>query len=336
MSIYYSYEKLKSYNALFNFVIAERGVGKTFGAKKEVINDFIKTGNQFIYLRRYKSELKTATSTFFDDLVNAGEYKDHTFKVKNIKDGAELYMDDQLIGWCLPLSTSGILKSTAFPNVRTIVFDEFIITKSVYHYLPDEVTQFLELVETVFRLRDNGRIWFLGNATTLSNPYFMYFELSVPYKSEYKTFKNGLILVNYVKNEEYRQRKRLTRFGQLIEGTEYGNYAIENEFLLDSNSFILKKPPDAKFDYILKVAGKTLGIWHDEEGSVFVSRAYDPNAKTVVTVNMQDHDENDVMLPHSSDLITNLQVRYILGTLYFEDTQVKYLMSMYVLLGHKF
>ena len=52
--MYYDFSKLVSYNALLSFVIGERGVGKTFGAKKFVINDFLKNGNQFVYLRRYK------------------------------------------------------------------------------------------------------------------------------------------------------------------------------------------------------------------------------------------------------------------------------------------
>lgn len=58
MSMYYNYDKLFSYNdALILFVIGERGVGKSFGAKRHVLNRYLKTGEQFIYIRRYKTEL---------------------------------------------------------------------------------------------------------------------------------------------------------------------------------------------------------------------------------------------------------------------------------------
>ena len=62
-----------SYNGLFNFVLSPRGNGKSYGAKERVIKNFIKTkelygqGEQFIYVRRYKTELKKK-HLFFDDI----------------------------------------------------------------------------------------------------------------------------------------------------------------------------------------------------------------------------------------------------------------------------
>ena len=67
--IYYMFwdlTKTLSYNALLNFCIGERGVGKSFSAKKFVINDYLKNGNEFVYIRRYKTELETAYEGFFD------------------------------------------------------------------------------------------------------------------------------------------------------------------------------------------------------------------------------------------------------------------------------
>ena len=56
--MYWSINKLLSYNALFNFVVGERGVGKSYGAKVYVANNFIKKNEEFVYIRRYKTELK--------------------------------------------------------------------------------------------------------------------------------------------------------------------------------------------------------------------------------------------------------------------------------------
>lgn len=325
-SIFYSYEKLKSYNALLNFIVAERGVGKTYGAIKEVVTDFLKNGNQFIYVRRYKTELAQCINTFWDALINEGEFEEHELKTKKVKDGAQFFIDGRLCGFAVPLSTSAILKSTSFPQVRTIVFDEFIITKSVYHYLQDEVTQMLELVETVFRLRDNGRVWFLGNATTSTNPYFDYFRLSVPYQSEFKTFKDGLILVNYVKNEAYREAKKKTRFGQLIDGTHYGDYAIDNEFLLDSKSFVFKRPSNSRFMYVVKVREQMYGVWSDDEGVMYISRDYDPNCKAVMAITEEDHDENTLYFGRMNPLVKAIVDKYREGDLRFDDQVVKFRM----------
>lgn len=79
-------------------------------------------------------------------------------------------------GYAIPLSTANILKSSTFEKVGLIIFDEFLITRSTYHYLPNEIIQFAELLETIIRLRPNIKILLLGNAISISNPYFDFFR----------------------------------------------------------------------------------------------------------------------------------------------------------------
>ena len=55
-----------TYNCTFNFVIGDRGGGKSFGTLYFVINRFKKAGEQFIYLRRTERELDDAKPTLFD------------------------------------------------------------------------------------------------------------------------------------------------------------------------------------------------------------------------------------------------------------------------------
>lgn len=81
------------------------------------------------------------------------------------------------------MSIANILKSSSYEKVDTIIFDEFLIDKGSYHYLQNEVTQLLDVIETVARLRDI-RVIFLGNAISITNPYFNYFNLTLPYNSE--------------------------------------------------------------------------------------------------------------------------------------------------------
>ena len=89
-------------------------------------------------------------------------------------------------------------------RTHLLTFDEFLINNNTYHYLENEPIQLMEFIETVGRLRDI-KVWMLGNNTTIVNPYFDYFGVSVPYNSDIKTYKNGLILINYIKNEKYRE-----------------------------------------------------------------------------------------------------------------------------------
>ena len=324
-NIFYDYQRILSYNALLNFIIGERGVGKSYGAKKYVAQRFIKKHKQFVYLRRYKTELKQAmmkngNPIFFDQIKNDKSMKDHILSNKN----DTMYIDGKLCGYAMPLSVANILKSSSYEEVDTIIFDEFIIDKGNYHYLQNEVIQLLDVIETVARLRDI-RVLFLGNAISITNPYFTFFNLSLPYNSDIKTFKDGLIVVNYIKNLKYREVKKSTRFGKLIDGTEYGKYAIDNEFLRDSKSFIRKKTKTCKFYYILVLNGKHYGVWCDyQNGLMFISNDYAPNCPVVFSINPDEHNENTLMIRcRTSPFFKSLVEHFRMARLCFENQQIK-------------
>ena len=330
-SIFLNFNKPLSYNAFLTFIVTERGLGKSYGAKKFVAKHFIKKHKQFVYLRRYKTELKEAmmkksTPTFWDQIKNDPELKNHEFN--NSKD--TMTIDGKLCGFAMPLSIANILKSSTYENVDTLIFDEFLIDPSTcYHYLRNEVIALLEVIETVARLRDI-RVIFLGNAISITNPYFDYFNLTLPYNSEVKIAKrdnqgNPLIVVYYAKNHAYREVKKQTRFGQLIEGTEYGNYAIDNEMLRDSKTFIKKKTKTSKFYFILFLNGKHYGIWIDyQNGLMFISNDYDPNCPIVFSINPDDHNENTLLIKcRTSQFFKSVVEYYRLAKLCFENQQIK-------------
>lgn len=317
--MFYTLDKLLSYNALLNFVIAERGVGKTYSSTKFCISQFLKNGDEFVYLRRYQSELDKAVPKFFSALTTNGEFEDHELKVK----GSEFYIDGLVAGYAVSLSTANILKSTSFAKVKTIVFDEFIIDKGSHHYLRNEVEQLLDIIETIGRLRDI-RVIFLGNAISIGNPYFAYFDLSLPYKRDFKTFKDGLIVVNYVTNLEYREHKKHTKFGRLIADTPYGRYAVDNEWLRDSTSFLRKKTGACRNFSVLTLKNQKYGVWRDNDSHYYISRDYDPNNPCIFAMTPDDHNEAS----YYSKSKRNPWFRPVLnaytnGLLFFETQQIK-------------
>ena len=319
--MWYSYDRVLSYNAMLNLIIGERGVGKSFNLKVYLLNRFKKKHKEFIYLRRYDTELQKSLKKdeFFSDIRNDPSLTNDEMHIK----GERLYINKELCGYAIPLSKASIYKSVPFPNVDIIMFDEFLIDNSTYHYLPDEPERLLDFIETVGRLR-NIKVFMLGNNTSLINPYFDYFNISLPYNSDIKTFKEGLILINYIKNEAYREVKRKSNFGKLIDGTKYGKYAIDNESLRDNNSFIKKKSSTSKFFFNLILNKHTYGVWMDYNSSnMFISKHYNSNHPVTVTFNYQDHSENTIMLKSRSVFFQNLVKHYETGNLYFETLQIK-------------
>ena len=317
---FYDYNRIKSYNALFNFILSPRGNGKTYGAKRFVIKRFLKYGEQFIYVRRYKTEFKKL-KLFFDDIRN--EFPGVKFEVK----GKTFFINEKVGGYAIALSTSQTEKSTAYPNVTSIIFDEFIIDKSHIKYLPNEVEVFLDLFETVARFRENVRAYFLANKVTLVNPYFKYFDCIPKRENRFSTFKDGEIVVEQFTSESFIDMKKKTRFGRLISGTKYGDYAIDNKSLRDSNTFICKdKPKDLFFLFSIIYKSEELAFWISfKEGLCYVNKSVQKNSQARFTITKDDHNINLVMCEKLSNFnFFNEFLRYYrLGQIRISDIDTK-------------
>lgn len=329
-SIYYNYDKISGYNATFNFIVTERGLGKTYGALVKAIKNFLKNGEWFIYMRRYKSELIKAVPHIFDAIILNNEFPEYNFYVEGNKFFIQAKEEEGnkhskiQFGEAVALSTANILKSTNFSQVSMIVFDEFLLATGVFHYLRNEVETLLDAVETIGRLRD-VKVYFLGNMISLTNPYFAYFDLTLPHESEFKTFKNGLIVVHYARNSEYRKVKKASKFGRLIEGTHYATYAIDNQALVDNSNFIAKKDGNSKNFSVIKLHGKKYGVWRSKvDGRFFISKDYDPSNPCTFSFSNIDHDENTILTNARNSAWFKVVIEnYKIGNLWFEDQNIK-------------
>ena len=177
--MYYDITKILTYNAFINILIGERGVGKTYSVSKFVTKQYINKKYEFAYIRRYKSEISKSARHFFDALKVNNEFPKHELLVK----GSTFQIDGLTAGYSMPLTTAQSLKSVNFSKVKYIIFDEFIVENGRNNYLKNEVEIFLGLIETIARMRD-VKIFMLGNAVTQFNPYFMFFNLTLPYNND--------------------------------------------------------------------------------------------------------------------------------------------------------
>jgi hypothetical protein len=287
-SLYYDPNKLLSYNRILNFVIGARGIGKSYGFKKHVVNRFLKHGKQFIYLRRYKGEL-VKLPQWFNDIKQ--EFPDTEFKVK----GRQLFINNKLAGWGIPLSAWQSEKSNAYPDVETILYDEFIREKDNSGYLPNEVPALLNFMDTVFRDRENVRCIGMANAVTIVNPFFLYFGLIPNIKKRYNAYES--IVIEIPNSEDFSAARRKTKFGALIDGTEYGEMSLDNSFTNDSSVFIDKRSKDSKFQFAILYNGLYMGIWVDvEKGLMYLSTDYDPSTKLIFAMTTDDLNENTLLM----------------------------------------
>lgn len=227
----------------------------------------------------------------------------------------------------MTLSTAQDLKSANFSKVTTIIFDEFIIEEGQKkYYLNNEVLIFLNLIETIARMRDI-KVFLLGNpANIYTNPYFLYFDLSLPYNNDIKLFKDGLILLQYMKNENYRNAKKETKFGKLIAGTSFEDYAINNKCLDTDNNFLGKKSGNAKFSFAFIYKNETFGVWFDYTlGKIFVSYDYHKGSPYLFATTLKDHTPNTMLLSTVKKYACwkSFIDNYKMGNVCFENMKIK-------------
>ena len=319
-NIFFDADRTLSHNRLFNWVIGARGVGKTFNSLEYAIRRYKKGKGQFIYLRRFKEEIKnTKMEKLFSPLEREGvvehvEYNNGAF-----------YLKDELepCGYAFGLSSTE--KSMALPDVSLIIFDEFLIEKGYKRYLNDEVETFLNFYETVARMRDVP-VLFLSNAVSFYNPYFVYFDLTTPFNSEFK--KKGEHLVQLVKSEKYSEVKKQTRFYDIIGETRYAEYSVENKPLYDYNrKQVGRKSNKAINLFNIKTEQGVYGFWSDFANQLFyISNDYDEKIVTY-SLHTSVHDNDDILLKGNNYHMKLFKDVFYKGLLYFESAKIQMVFS---------
>ena len=322
---FYNFSEVLSQNAVYNFIIGGRGLGKTYGAKKHVIKKFLRHGEQFIYLRRYKTEMG-AKSSFFADIME--EFPGEVFRVEGhlaqILDKERSTDDDQkwlTMGYFIALSNAQSKKSIAYPDVTTIIFDEFIIEKGAIHYLPDESKVFNDFYSTVDRWKDKTRVLFLANALTIMNPYFLAFKIEPDGRGLVKYF-DGFVCVHYPDSEAFKAGVFKTRFGQFIQGTEYADYSVGNMFHDNHGNLIEVKTEEAKYFLTLETTSGIFSIWVDSyvDTTYYVQRKR-PKEEGIFTTILKNVSDDVMFLPYSHKILANLRAAYSTGRVLFDSPQ---------------
>lgn len=254
---HYSANKYFSYHDIFlGIITGGRGIGKTTTfLKKGLINT--DNDEEFIYIRRYKPEIKNFISkNSLEPLIDGIIYKgDGT-------GGYIGYFDDKKIGYFIALSTARSYKSTDFSKVSLIIFDEGIVRQtSSYRYLNDEVIEFLEFISTVIRTRTNVKVVILGNNEDLFSPYHVYFNVPT-FENFYIDREHKLYCENAKNSPLLLEDEKKTGLFSLIKDTGYGSYHYDNK-LITSNICSIKKnkPNNASLMFRLIANGYTINIY---------------------------------------------------------------------------
>lgn len=183
-SDFYSLDKILETSCQYNLVIGERSNGKSYAGLARILENWWKKGEQGAYIRRWKEDYRGKRGTqlfaghdetgFISDLTE-GEwntvkyYSGKWFLAKNDETLDRLVTQDEPFCFGFALSDMEHDKSTSYPKVTTILFDEFL-TRS--YYLPDEFVILMNVLSTIIRRRDNVKIFMMANTVNKYAPYF--------------------------------------------------------------------------------------------------------------------------------------------------------------------
>ena len=167
-------------NGQYYICYSGRGKGKSYSTYKYIIDDYFKNGHQGMIIKRFESDMKGSRVSNLFSPLNDYVWETYQMKIRYWRNAFYFYIpteDNKMppISECEifchtgALNISDRLKSMNFPEVKTIVFEEFMSMSC--RYLTDEVNLLLNIVSTVFRHRVDGKVILLGNSISKYDPY---------------------------------------------------------------------------------------------------------------------------------------------------------------------
>lgn len=322
---WYNWDKISSFNGTYNFLVGARGVGKTYGWKKKVIRAAIRKGEQFMYVRRYKDELKVSKETFFADLIANGEFPGFDFRsYGSLAQMAPASTRDdkkrpwKVIGHFIALSTAQSIKSVAYPLVTNIGYDEFIIEKGATHYIANEVHAFNNLYSTVDRNQDKTKVFFMANSVSIMNPYFLEYNIKPDQSSEFTVLYDGFIVVHFVEAAEFTDQVYATKFGKFIQGTEFGDFAAGNQFADNNDNLLNVKGASARYTYTVESKHGTFSVWIDWIAGKYYVQERRPKQELLFTLLPEKMSEGKTLLGYSDKVMQSLRTAFRNGNTYFD------------------
>lgn len=183
---YYSLDDIDSKECQYNMIFGERSSGKTYSVLYRILENYIKTGKQGAYIRRFREDFrgKRGESLFASLCANhvvikltEGKYTGVTYRSgrwylsrPDARDDKKAVLDPVPCCFGFSLSEMEHDKSTSYPDITTVCYDEFMTRK---FYLNDEFILFTNVLSTIIRDRDDVIIYMLANTVNKYCPYFL-------------------------------------------------------------------------------------------------------------------------------------------------------------------
>lgn len=250
----------------YHFFVGGRGTGKTFSGLRGCIENYLETGERFVYMRRTGKELGACMdSRTRGEGINPFKAVNEmygwnygilptmdglgTIYARTFDDNGKVLVEGEPLGYAVALTTLSGLRGVDMTDCSYVLYDEFIPEKHV-HKINGEGEAFLNALETIGRNRElQGKaplkVLCLANAFNIYNQIFL--TLGLINRVERMISRGqtdawmeergvGIHLLD--DTEEFLNAKSNTALYKLAKGTQFYDLALSNDFVYNDFSLI--------------------------------------------------------------------------------------------------
>lgn len=329
---YWNPYELLPYQRNFMFVNSTRKDGKTYGTQYHFIKRYLKFNEQFVMITRTDGEIKNGVFREAFQKILYEQFPDLTVEFKGNKmyktestDKGKFIITDT-IGYALALKQTVKRKKESYPRVKWAYMDEYMLEpQDTWQYVNGwkEPDALLNLYHTIDAEEDRVKIFLLGNNTSFYNPYHLHPAFNIPPTKPGKIWTSENVLFqHYVPSQKLREKKSQSKFLRMIDGTQYGNYALQGQYIGDNEEFIATRPNRAQFIFIIKLNDEKYGVWGDNN-KCYISNKMIDNCPTIIALSKSDISE-DANYKHRQNKLTKFMLdRLLKSAVYYENQTIK-------------
>lgn len=251
---------------------SNRSAGKTVYFTKMLINRFLRKGDKFIILYRYKYEIKNANDKFFS-AVKTLFFPDYFMNMKMCGSGvyAELFLtkdpeekEGNSCGYAIAINTSDCIKkfSNLLSDAKSMFFDEFMTETMCY--CNDEVNKFISIHNSL--ARGNGSmsrylpVYMISNPVDLCNPYYLALGIAERLDPKTKFLRGNGWVLEQGYNADASAALRASTFNKAFEN-EYTAYQSTASYMTANKNFIEKPTGNSVYLCTLYYKEHVLGVY---------------------------------------------------------------------------
>ena len=135
---WYSLDNILKYDVQYYMIFGERSNGKSYAVDKYIIDKFFLEGEQFAFVKRFEDDIKSKYMSEVFTPLEPYILEKYGYRIKFYRgcwlvyeDGTEGKLSEcKTFGYAFSLNNVNRTKATSYPNVTTILFVFWLLSKT--------------------------------------------------------------------------------------------------------------------------------------------------------------------------------------------------------------